>query len=369
MNDIKAITRKLEKIAKSFDDLFVSLKDANKVSDKKYSRTKHLRTCVKFFIGFIKAQNTIIRWILTIVTFGTPFLIKSLISNNSPIINAIPNSAFYIVVGLMLLFLLWWIDRSTLLKVTEPTDELFNIGAYEKYRTREFKRHHDYFGSDPLSFDELKKDIQEEVSRERKEHIDEREYYEMTLREKDDLLTKSIKELTSIRELFNHYSVKHHKLENIFQEVLVKIGGLTSNSLTENDLDFHHHFTIHSVESSEYRLLHVNHPHPHKVSKNYPRKGDNHLIRSSRSKDGYYHVKGELISFVIDGTGKDKWVVTLYPKVRMIEEVHSQEEYDKMYLDDIISLWTSFAILLKDDNVKSFNVKGEGRSVKEAENR
>lgn len=358
--------KKLQTLGKTYDSFYASLKDANKVSDKSYGKFKHVRHCWTFFLDFLKAQNTIIRWIMLAFSFGVPLLIAYLKKEKVAIVDDIPTSAFYIAGAFVLLLLFWWMDRMTLMKVTEPEDALFHVGAYEKYRNKEYKRHHDYFQGEPLSFEELKKDVEEKIKEEKDDHKEDVEYYESTLREKDALLTKSLTELSDIRYLFNDYSIRHYKLEKIFQEVLVKITNLSRHSIRIDELDFHHYFTVHKIGSKEYQFLYAKHPHLHKVGIHYPKKGTSHLTKIEKSNTGYYAIKDRYIGFLVEVSQGEKWIVTLYPKSRPSLEVHSEADYDTLYIEDIISLWKSFIQIAVASNKNLDEPKEESQHVKEA---
>lgn len=366
LKEEKIVLKKLKEFGKSYDGLFSGLKEANKLSNKSYGLGKHLKKCFDFTLEFLKAQNVLIRYLLLAIPFLFSFLFAYLKKIDAPFIKDIPVSIMIVGGGLTLLLVLWWIDRRTLLKVTEPTDSLFHIGAYEKFRNKEYKRNHDYFFNDVMSFEELKKDVEELLKFEKDEHKTDVNFYKDKLEEKDSLLMKSLGELLTLRESLSEYSLKHHKLDLIFQDVLVRLASLSEKKLDVSSLDFNHYFTVHRIEAKEYKLICVNHPHGHKYGINYHRKGDSHLYKTERSKDKLYVMKNTLISFVVKGAEGEDWIVTLYPKSKPVNEVQSDINYDKLYVEDIISLWTSFLTLIDASKPTLNNPKGVGNNVKGA---
>ncbi|MFC5735967.1 hypothetical protein [Cytobacillus gottheilii] len=361
MDHLKNIDKQLKKIGVSYDSFFDSLKDANKLSNKNYGIGKHIKSCWSFFHSFLKELNTLIRWIITILTIGIPVLIGFLRAEQIAIISAVPNSTFIIAGVFIFIIFLWWIDRRTIIETTEPTSELFHIGAFEKYRNKEYKRNFDFFEREAFSFEDLRKELEES----NKEHKTDVSYYQDTLEEKDKLLTKSVWELAYIRDLINEVTIKHFNLEKLFHEVLLRISSLSQNGLNENELDFHHYFTVHRVDPKEFVCIFSKHIHVHQVGKNYPRNGSNHLIKTENIKQNYYMIKGKLISFEIKAPNNEKWIVTLYPKPRPVDMVQTEIDYDTMYIEDIISLWKSFVILIS-NNRSIFNSRGESKNVKNA---
>lgn len=350
MKNIEDAKEELGKLSKSYDNFFAKLNDANKTSmPVLYTKGIHVKKCREFFFHYVKSQTSLIRWGIYIVTPLIAILYPFL-KEGTTWLNNISNLAYYGfgVLGLFLLFsmLFGWINRNTLLGVTEPTNDLFHIGAYEKYRNQEYKRNYDFFKDTAFSFDSLKYIVEDG----NKSHQLTKDYYQNKLHRKDDLLTKSITKFEKNMDSFAHYSIGNHKLEQLVEETLSRLSDLTRNRLDYGNLDFLYFYTIHQPKKYKYRIVDWNH-YDEDVNQNILKNRDSPLKKLEETTEDFL-IHENTILFKVNKKGDRSLLVTLYPKTKPYEELQSETNYDNMYMKKVISFWRSFIPLIELTKVK-----------------
>ncbi|WP_085992291.1 hypothetical protein [Oceanobacillus senegalensis] len=356
MEDVKKDTREvlseLEELSKRYDQLYEKLHESNKTRDHTYTKRKHIRYCIRLFYHFIKNINFVLRWVITLV----PVVGMFIPSVRTWVLNGLSNPVGLTIsissIVFLAVLLIWWIDRTTILKVTNVDDESFHIGAFEKYRNNEYKRLYSFYNIRPYSFQQLAYRIKEIVQKLEEDERARVLYYIEKLEEQGEKMSDALEEMQRQSHAFREMNVQFEVYNELLNNILLKLNDLNQGNLQIGNMRFIRYYTIHYYENNVFLFKDGQHPRLNNLRVNYENGENNFMDKALDLKQGQFIVTSDQKKVIFTSHDSDGMllIITLYASPGWNEK--NIEEYGIIGVEDEISLWYNFLQIMEQIETK-----------------